>query len=67
MKLFPYLGLCICEYMNKISLLDPICISVGWKVSGPLNKQTSQELGMLSTVTLDCHVTKIVMNSGSQL
>ena len=30
-------------------------------------KKTSQELRMLSTVTLDCHVTKIVMNSGSQL
>ena len=29
--------------------------------------QTSQELRMLSTVTLDCQVTKIVMNSGSQL
>ena len=29
--------------------------------------ETSQELRMLSTVTLDCQVTKIVMNSGSQL
>ena len=29
--------------------------------------QTSQELRMLSSVTLDCQVTKIVMNSGSQL
>ena len=29
--------------------------------------QTSQELRMLSNVTLDCQVTKIVMNSGSQL
>ena len=29
--------------------------------------QTSQELRMLSTVTLDCQVTKIVMNSESQL
>ena len=28
---------------------------------------TSQELRMLSSVTLDCQVTKIVMNSGSQL
>ena len=30
-------------------------------------KETSQELRMLSSVTLDCQVTKIVMNSGSQL
>ena len=29
--------------------------------------KTSQELPMLSTVTLDCQVTKIVMNLGSQL
>ena len=31
------------------------------------NQKTSQELRMLSTVTLDCQVTKIVMNLGSQL
>ena len=29
--------------------------------------ETSQELRMLSSVTLKCQVTKIVMNSGSQL
>ena len=29
--------------------------------------KTSQELRMLSTVTVDCQVTKIAMNSGSQL
>ena len=29
--------------------------------------QTSQELGMLSSVTINCQVTQIVMNSGSQL
>ena len=29
--------------------------------------KTSQELRMLSTVTHDCQVTKIVMNSGNQL
>ena len=29
--------------------------------------QTSQELRMLSSVTLNCQATKIVMNSGSQL
>ena len=29
--------------------------------------KTSQELQMLPTVTLFCQVTKIVMNSGSQL
>ena len=30
-------------------------------------KKTSQELRMLSTVTLNCQVTKVVKNSGSQL
>ena len=34
---------------------------------GKTSKQTSQELRMLSSVTLDCQVTNIVMNSGSQL
>ena len=29
--------------------------------------ETSQDLQMLSSVTLDCQVTKIIMNSGSQL
>ena len=36
----------------------------------PLNGQlmeTSQELRMLSSVTLNCQVTKIVMDSASQL
>ena len=32
-----------------------------------VGKKTLQELRMLSTVTLNFHVTKIVMNSGSQL
>ena len=32
-----------------------------------LNSKTSQELRMLSSVTINCQVTKIVMNSGSQL
>ena len=30
-------------------------------------KKTSQELRMLSSVTINCQETKIVMNSGSQL
>ena len=34
---------------------------------GYMNIQTSQELRMLSSVTLNCQATKIVMNSGSQL
>ena len=33
----------------------------------PKCKKTSQELRMLSSVTINCQVTKIVMNSGSQL
>ena len=35
--------------------------------SSSLQKKTSQELRMLSAVTLNCQVTKIVINSGSQL
>ena len=47
-----------------------------WKFSNILHEitskpglkgKTSQELRMLSRVTLNCQVTKIVMNSGSQL
>ena len=37
-------------------------------MSSDLNvKKTSQELRMLSSVTINCQVTKIVMNPGSQL
>ena len=32
-----------------------------------IHLQTSQELRMLSSVTINCQLTKIVMNSGSQL
>ena len=32
-----------------------------------LRRKTSQELRMLSSVTINCQITKIVMNSGSQL
>ena len=35
--------------------------------TAPEVKKTSQELRMLSSVTLNCQVTKIVMNSGSQV
>ena len=38
---------------------------IQWLVKIPL--KTSQELRMLSSVTLDCQVTKTVMNFGSQL
>ena len=46
----------------------------GWMLSGnsdyklfEVSIKTSQELRMLSSVTLDCQVTKTAMNSGSQL
>ena len=32
-----------------------------------VHNETSQELRMLSSVTINCQVTKIVMNPGSQL
>ena len=37
------------------------------KDNGKDTHKTSQELRMLSSVTLNCQATKIVMNSGSQL
>ena len=37
------------------------CICQIWR------EKTSQELRMLSSVTINCQITKIVMNSGSQL
>ena len=39
---------------------------VYWQKSR-LHIQTSQELRMLSSVTINCQITKIVINSGSQL
>ena len=36
-------------------------------ISAQLLSKTSQELQMLSSVTINCQETKIVMNSGSQL
>ena len=41
-----------------------------WQTTTPVKKEmtkTSQELRMLSSVTINCHVTKIVINPGSQL
>ena len=35
--------------------------------SSSLERKTSQELRMLSSVTINCQITKIVMNSDSQL
>ena len=51
---------CISKTMNHLSLSNTID-------SLSVFKQTSQELRMLSSVTLNCQVTMIVMNSGSQL
>ena len=41
-----------------------ICI---WIFICQHTKKTSQELRMLSSVTINCQITKIVMNSGSQM
>ena len=39
-----------------------------WDTAGQVKfHKTSQELRMLSSVIIDCQVTKIVMNTGSQL
>ena len=42
---------------------DPFII----EIREALRNKTSQELRMLSSVTINCQITKIVMNSGSQL
>ena len=39
----------------------------GKHVAREAPKETSQELQMLSSVTINCQVTKIVINPGSQL
>ena len=44
-------------------IMSTLILSVG--VDSPY--KTSQELRMLSSVTIDCQVTKIVINPGSQL
>ena len=36
-------------------------------MKGEVEIETSQELRMLSSVTIDSQITKIVMNSGSEL
>ena len=48
---------------------DPTITAAVFKKVMDLKKaeKTSQELRMLSSVTINCQVTKIVMNSGSQL
>ena len=48
------------QYMGPFQIIGEINIEV-------LYKKTSQELRMLSSVTLNCQVKKIVMNLGSQL
>ena len=45
----------------------PKCLSIVVNFLSVVNNKTSQELRMLSSVTLNCQATKIVMNSGSQL
>ena len=40
---------------------------IAGKRGGVMMMKTSQELRMLSSVTINCQITKIVMNSGSQL
>ena len=48
--------------MSRIPALSLVMNSPGSRV-----KKTSQELQMLSSVTINCQATKNVMNSGSQL
>ena len=52
---------------DQIVWLHPFLFAKFYKMGRNFEKQTSQELRMLFTVTLNCQVTKIVINSGSQL
>ena len=51
---------------NRLRVESESCKGMKVKVAKWCWK-TSQELRMLSSVTLNCQVTKIIMNSGSQL
>ena len=65
------LYLCICLFVFVFYSLG--CIRTWGQTEEPntepfaMDKETSQELRMLSSVTINCQVTKIVINSGSQL
>ena len=67
----PYFSTVFCHCPKQILsvLLSPVCEWTDrvtkWEISH--TEKTSQELRMLSNVTLNCQVAKIVMNSGSQL
>ena len=56
---FPFKELHLYHFSNAHLTWELYC--------GLHRKQTSQELRMLSSVTINCQVTMIVMNSGSQL
>ena len=51
-------------HAGVITSLQVMPKNMGWN---PAHKKTSQELRMLSPVTLNCQETMIVMNSSSQL
>ena len=56
--------------VKTMYVFNDCCFSYGYMVMVFLRegcRKTSQELRMLSSVTIECQITKIVMNSGSQL
>ena len=57
----------ICVHLMFATLLGKVCTFEKVKAIVLLITKTSQELRMLSSVTINCQITKIVMNSGSQL
>ena len=54
-----HIFLLLIEILHKITSLNNLVVVMVYK--------TSQELRMLSSVAINCQITKIVMNSGSQL
>ena len=54
-----HIFLLLIEILHKITSLNNLVVVMVYK--------TSQELRMLSSVAINCQITKIVMNPGSQL
>ena len=60
--MFEFLGVLV---SSKITRGVKLVVGPSSRLRGGV-KETSQELRMLSSVTINCQITKIVMNSGSQ-
>ena len=63
-----YVGLCILTAVLVSDVRNEFSYPVGiFYLKCILSKETLQELRMLSSVTINCKATQIVINTGSQL